>query len=106
MAPSSSNLISPEGIPGLEEVLILAGESITVSQVREWAARVSLINTYGPAECCIVSTVAEPSMKNSEQSNIGQSYCGKTWLVDPKNYNELSPVNALSELVLGGPELA
>ena len=39
---------------------------------------------------------------NADPSNIGRGVGGRTWIVDPQNYNKLMPVGSIGELVIEG----
>jgi non-ribosomal peptide synthetase component F len=39
---------------------------------------------------------------NADTSNIGRGVGGRTWIVDPRNYNKLVPVGGIGELVIEG----
>lgn len=108
MTPSSSTLLSPETCPGLA-VLILGGEAMTAAHVKKWSNKVCLINTYGPAECSVVTTVAEPAITNTyrfDVTNIGRPCCGRILVVDPRNIARRLPVGAPGELLVQGIALA
>ncbi|KAL4912952.1 hypothetical protein BDW62DRAFT_206024 [Aspergillus aurantiobrunneus] len=51
MTPTIAHILKPSEVPTLK-VLILGGESAVQEVVDLWADHVTLVNTYGPAECC------------------------------------------------------
>ena len=105
LTPLVANLLSPADVPSLK-VLILGGESISIALIRKWTGHVKLINTYGPTECAIVSTVAVEATRNSDPANIGFPTLGRAWVVNPWNHHQLSPPGAVDELLMEGPFLA
>jgi non-ribosomal peptide synthetase component F len=76
---------------------MLGGEPFTEADVAEWFAHKEIINTYGPAECSIRSTIA-PTIQG-----IGVGYGMNTWIVNLDGSNRLSPMGAIGELWLEGP---
>lgn len=102
LTPSLANILTPQDIPSLK-VMILAGEAMTATNVRKWAPHLTLINTYGPAECCIVSTTAAPAKGGLDHENIGRATCGHSWIVDPEDPDKLLPIGAIGELLMEGP---
>lgn len=104
LTPSVANLFSPDDVPSLE-TLVLGGECMTTANVQTWAERKTLINTYGPSECFIVSTVTPRITSDSDPANIGHGVGVKTWVVDRQNHNQLLPIGAVGELLLDGHSL-
>lgn len=100
--PSAIAAITPEDVPGLTTV-ILGGEAMTADNVAKWAPRVTLINTYGPSECSIVSTVAPPATVDTDPSNIGHGVGCITWIVDENDHERLVPIGEVGELLIEGP---
>jgi amino acid adenylation domain-containing protein len=108
LTPSVANLITPSMVP-LLKVLILGGEAMTESHIERWASSdCKLINTYGPAECSIVGTVAEPAQGGCSANDIviGKAPCGHAWVVDPLDHRKLAPIGAIGELLIEGPLVA
>ncbi|RAL07616.1 amino acid adenylation [Aspergillus homomorphus CBS 101889] len=106
LTPSVARTLSPAELPPLE-VFLLVGEAVSTADIDKWAGQVPLKVGYGPAECAVASTMRDlsPSTR-SEPSNVGRSLNGRTWVVDPDNYNCLLPVGAIGELLLSGPMVA
>jgi amino acid adenylation domain-containing protein/non-ribosomal peptide synthase protein (TIGR01720 family) len=75
------------------------------SQLRQWADRVCLVNSYGPAECSVTSVVGELSLQ-SHPASIGYGVGGLTWIVHPENPHRLLPVGVPGEMLVEGPILA
>ncbi|GFF24079.1 leptomycin B resistance protein pmd1 [Aspergillus udagawae] len=103
ITPSLANLLEPTGFPTLK-TLIFGGEALKEEVTRKWEAidGISLHQGYGPAETgpCVAGRLAErPEILGYALDN---SICV---LVDPSNPNQLVPLGAVGELVVGGPSL-
>ncbi|OJJ95659.1 hypothetical protein ASPACDRAFT_64146 [Aspergillus aculeatus ATCC 16872] len=108
LTPSVAKLLQPKDVPSLE-TLILGGEQVTADLILQWAEVVTLINSYGPAECSVTSVVSPPyelEAKDHHASNIGFGVGALTWVVDSQDPNQLVPIGAVGELLLEGPVLA
>ena len=105
LTPSSLTLFTPEKFLKLE-VFILGGEVMTGAHIQRWAHKTTLINTYGPSECSIVTTVAKPATMNTDSWNIGKACCGRIWIVDLNDAHRLLPMGALGELLIEGQTLS
>lgn len=104
ITPSVANLLDPEKIPGLA-VLILGGEAPTEALLERWRGHpVHVVNSYGPSECSIVSTLTSASYE--EPYNMGRVTCGRAWVTHPENPHIRMPLGAVGELLLEGPMLA
>ncbi|GFF58761.1 nonribosomal peptide synthase, putative [Aspergillus udagawae] len=88
------------------EVLSLIGEKVKAVDVSMWADRVRFLNTYGPAECSVVSTIQDKITHQTNPSNIGFATGGTCWVVDPENHGLLAPIGAPGELVIEGALVA
>lgn len=87
--------------------MILGGEALSSSLDEKWAnTDVKLINTYGPTETAIVTSVKNPIVDNGEINDIGILPCGRAWVVHPQNHHLLLPRGAVGELLVEGPNLA
>lgn len=108
LTPSVAKLLQPEEVPSLK-VLLLGGEQVTADLVTHWGEAVTLINSYGPAECSVTSVVAAPYQPNSSishASNIGFGVGALTWVVSSHNHDQLVPIGGVGELLIEGPILA
>ncbi|KAH8701118.1 putative nonribosomal peptide synthase [Talaromyces proteolyticus] len=105
LTPSVANLIDPSTVPCLK-VLACGGEAMSPETISKWTGNVELVNAYGPTEASVVALV-NPNVSNDTPSNIG---CGTqptlTWIVNPENHEQLTPLGAVGELALEGPTLA
>ncbi|KAJ5301395.1 nonribosomal peptide synthase [Penicillium antarcticum] len=102
LTPSVARNLSPLELPALR-TLILAGESSLPSDLQMWFPHVKLHVSYGPAECSIAATNRRVRSLDVEATNIGQAPVASCWIVNPENHNQLQPLGAVGELVIGGP---
>ncbi|GLA09580.1 nonribosomal peptide synthase [Aspergillus niger] len=102
LTPSIIKTLEPHTVPGLE-VLALIGEPITKSDIEIWGPHVQLINSYGPAECAVVSTVQTHLESASDVGNIGWAVGCICWIVDRENHERLVPIGVVGELLIEGP---
>ncbi|KAL2832125.1 hypothetical protein BDW59DRAFT_157587 [Aspergillus cavernicola] len=103
--PSVTSTLNPSSVPTLTTI-INGGEKLTESQITRWVGR-RFFNAYGPSEATIIATASlkmdQTKVRFDDDSNsIGTAVCGRTWIVDPHNYDRLLPVGAVGELVLEG----
>ncbi|KAI0484876.1 hypothetical protein GGR56DRAFT_680719 [Xylariaceae sp. FL0804] len=107
LTPTVAALLDPSQLASCAlETLVLGGEHATPSNYATWAPRVCLINTYGPAECVILTNANVRVRVGSNPANIGRTIGPDLWVVHPRDHNMLQPVGAPGELVIGGPTLA
>ncbi|KAJ4315639.1 hypothetical protein N0V94_005836 [Neodidymelliopsis sp. IMI 364377] len=104
LTPSVANLITPDEVPSLR-ILLLSGERMHESQLRQWADRVCLVNSYGPAECSTTCVVSRLTSK-SHPANIGYGRGGIAWVVKSDDPHQLAPVGVAGEMLIEGPILA
>ncbi|KAL4787135.1 hypothetical protein BJX76DRAFT_354543 [Aspergillus varians] len=102
LTPSLLRALTPGEIGPIRTIMLL-GEAVRPSDVTQWAHRVHLMNTYGPAECTVVYTMQSAAGPPSTAPNIGHPIAGATWVTDPKNPNLPVPIGAVGELLLQGP---
>lgn len=105
LTPSVSESLNPRDLPSLKTI-VFAGEKLSQKTAVKWTESLdSVYNWYGPAE----ASVATSCLVRNEAwvpGMIGRSRGGLTWLVDPKDRNQLAPVGAISELCIEGPIVA
>ncbi|KAE8382027.1 hypothetical protein BDV26DRAFT_49940 [Aspergillus bertholletiae] len=104
MTPTVAALLDPKEVPHLK-TLVLGGEAVSQSLVDRWASEVNMIDSYGPAECTIWASHANPSATVSP-ANIGSGTACRYWVVETSDYNRLSPVGCVGELLIEGPNVA
>lgn len=102
LTPSVAQLLLPEDVPDVQTV-ILSGEAVPIHAIKPWWDKVRVINVYGPSECTATSTLNTNSSCLEEATRIGIGIGQVTWIVDPVNYNLLTPTGCVGELLLEGP---
>ncbi|KAI9731551.1 MAG: NRPS [Cirrosporium novae-zelandiae] len=102
--PTMVRLLRPEEVPHLE-TLVVGGEAISKDIVNTWMGR-KLINGYGPTECCVFCVMFSFGETSRDPKVIGTAVGGTCWITNPENPDELLPVGATGELLIGGPTLA
>ncbi|KAK6068790.1 NRPS protein [Seiridium cupressi] len=105
LTTSLASHLRPEEVPELK-TLIIAGEAISKDIIEAWADHVSLINTYGPAECTVYCTGKANIERCDHPSNIGRGVGAIIWLTDPEEPNRLAPIGAVGEILIEGPRVA
>lgn len=106
LTPTMARLIRPEEVPDLK-VLVLGGEAMGKDNISTWLPHVQLLNGYGPAECCVCSSVALISTTQMESTNIGFPHGGdRIWITNPGQPDQLLPTGAVGEMLIEGPILA
>ncbi|KAK5624976.1 hypothetical protein RRF57_000692 [Xylaria bambusicola] len=98
--PSYTTLLEPNSIPTMR-TMCMGGEAVTHDNVHTWAAKVNLVNLYGPAEatvcvCCLIP----PS--GWRPGTIGRVVGGVGWVVMPSDRSRLAPIGTPGELVIEG----
>ena len=107
LTPSVANIIeSPSAVPTLE-TLVVGGEAMTPETITKWADHLELMNGYGPTEATVISVVNPNVSRQRDPTNIGWILrSGRSWIVDPMDHQNLSPVGSIGELCIEGPLLA
>jgi amino acid adenylation domain-containing protein len=104
MTPSAITSVNPLELSGLQ-TLGLVGEPVSDDLLNKWAPSVDLLSGYGLSE--IVGAGCISSLKvDMHPRNIGHSPTAHIWLADPTNINRLTPVGAIGEMLIEGPNLA
>ncbi|KAJ5742341.1 acetyl-CoA synthetase-like protein [Penicillium manginii] len=102
LTPSLIKILEPEAVPNLQ-TLALIGEQMSKADVEVWASRVQLINSYGPAECSVVSTILSSMKPGTDPQNIGYATDCVAWVADMQSHERLVPIGAVGELLIEGP---
>ncbi|KAH8658518.1 hypothetical protein BX600DRAFT_384590, partial [Xylariales sp. PMI_506] len=100
-----ASYLQPEDVPNLK-VLIVAGEAMTKTVIERWAGLVTLINMYGPAECTIYCIGKFGIKREDNCANIGRGVGAAVWITNEQDYNSLTPIGAVGEILIQGPLLA
>lgn len=77
---------------------------MSIREVSAWGNEVH-INCYGPAECYVCFTLQPNITAMSDLRDVGYPIGGDSWVVNPADYNQLVPIDAVGELVLGAPSV-
>ena len=105
LTPATARSLDPSKLPTLRNVYI-GGEEVLKADVAPWlsCAKNTFI-VYGPTECSAISLYWRvPSLDTfPSRLSIGNGQGVSTWIVDPQNCKELSPIGAVGELYLEGP---
>ncbi|RDL36341.1 Uncharacterized protein BP5553_05693 [Venustampulla echinocandica] len=102
--PTVASLIRPTDVPMLK-TLLLGGETVSPAVVEQWLGYTKIINTYGPAECCIDISCSAPMKQPRDSYTIGFSLGVCFWVTSPSDYNRLVPIGIPGELLVEGPHL-
>ncbi|KAJ3580402.1 hypothetical protein NPX13_g168 [Xylaria arbuscula] len=92
--------LSPEDVPCLK-TLCIGGEPIRSVQIKAWASKLELRQTYGSSELSGVVGHALLS-ESSVPTEVGRAQSGRIWLVDPNNFDRLAPLGVTGEIVFEG----
>jgi non-ribosomal peptide synthase protein (TIGR01720 family) len=87
-------------------LLKLGGEALTRDNVAVWAGKVKLSNSYGVAECAIRSVFRQDITPETDFTNCGSAVGCCVWIANPQNYEELTPIGGVGELLIEGPTVA
>ncbi|CAG8908849.1 unnamed protein product [Penicillium egyptiacum] len=102
LTPSVSRAIIPNDVGSLRTIM-LTGEALRSSDIKQWVPHAHIVSGYGPAECTVTFTVQSAIDSTSQGGNIGFPIAGACWVTDPRNPNRVAPIGAVGELLLQGP---
>ncbi|KAI9038017.1 uncharacterized protein KD926_011355 [Aspergillus affinis] len=105
ITPTLLRILDAKQVPSLRTV-VLAGEPIAQADVDVWAEQATLMNAFGPAECCIYCVIQPHIDSHSDPRNIGYGAACLPWVVDPNDHDRLAPVGTVGELLIEGPLVA
>ncbi|GLA28321.1 nonribosomal peptide synthase [Aspergillus niger] len=100
--PTTAETLDPEQMPGLKH-LALGGEAISQGLCDRWASRVTLLNSYGPSECSIWTSVSHLQPGTLSPNNIGRGLGCRTWITEANDHNRLVAIGCVGELCVEGP---
>ncbi|OGM40736.1 hypothetical protein ABOM_011048 [Aspergillus bombycis] len=100
--PSFLRSLRPEDMPTLQTIVV-GGEALSRAVIDIWGNHVRLLNIYGPAECCVLTTIQPHITLDSDPLNIGFGTGAVCWVADSNDHNRLVPIGAVGELLVGGP---
>jgi amino acid adenylation domain-containing protein len=104
LTPTVMRLLDPADLP-LIKTAVVGGEPLDPKLVERWAGQATVINSYGPSECSIISTcysVSDPA----EASIVGFPTATRLWVAETSNPNRLCPIGVPGELLIDGPLLS
>jgi len=103
LTPTVASLLDLGDLPALDTI-VLTGEAVQPAVIQPWLkeGRVKIFNGYGPSECSHVSTINGPITRAEDASNIGFPAANCLWIADPLDFNRLSPIGAVGELLIEG----
>ncbi|KAF5646389.1 peramine synthetase [Fusarium sp. NRRL 52700] len=104
LTPSVSRILSPEQVPGLEQI-IFGGEALRIEDVIPWWEKVRIVSLYGPCECTPNSTINSTPASPAEATSMGKGIGLNTWIVQADDHDSLVPLGSVGELLLEGPLL-
>lgn len=84
---------------------LLGGETVSPAVVEQWLGHARIINTYGPAECCVDVACSAPMEQSSDAYTIGLPLGVCFWITSVSDYNHLVPIGVPGELLVEGPHL-
>ncbi|KAH6708906.1 hypothetical protein BKA61DRAFT_696822 [Leptodontidium sp. MPI-SDFR-AT-0119] len=103
IVPSIARLLDSRQYPTLKTV-ILGGESARPADMKDWAQRVDVFNSYGPAECTV--SVSLGLLNGEERVHVGRGTGATMWIVDDTMSNNcLASIGSIGELWLEGPQV-
>jgi amino acid adenylation domain-containing protein len=110
LTPTVAKLLVPEDVPSLR-TMILTGEPVDKGDVVRWQGHADIYNAYGPAECSVLSAIAnysdarpEISLDDSQHKGlIGTSVGCLCWVTEPEDSDRLAAIGAVGELLIEGP---
>ncbi|KAF2964673.1 hypothetical protein GQX73_g8896 [Xylaria multiplex] len=103
LTPSFIGTIQPDSVPGLQ-TLVSAGEPMSASVRDAWASRVQLLNGYGQSESSSICSVTK--VNSLGPANIARAVGARFWVVDPDDFDRLSPIGCIGELIVESPGIA
>ena len=101
VVPTVANVLFPKDVPTLTTI-VLAGEPITKETVARWADHVDLTDAYGPSETAVYCSGNVKVTAEANPAHIGRSIGATMWIVSPNNYQRLSAIGCVGEIVISG----
>ena len=107
LTPSIADLISPEDVITLNTITI-GGEMMKKSLIETWAPRVRMVNSYGPTEASISTTLTDTLDPNADPSIVGRNVTAWHWIVRRELDGEIyaAPTGCIGEIAIAGHVLA
>ncbi|KAK2592652.1 hypothetical protein QQS21_009651 [Conoideocrella luteorostrata] len=88
--------------------LILMQDPMSLCEIDDGGFNCEVLKAYGNPETSVLCTMSrDATTQNSVfRASIGASFAASVWVVNPTDGDELLPVGAVGELVIGGPTIA
>ncbi|NEO97699.1 MAG: amino acid adenylation domain-containing protein [Symploca sp. SIO2E9] len=103
LPPSALAAMAFEKLPDLE-VMVVAGEAISVELAQQWSDGINFFNAYGPTESTVCATIA-PYVRGSGKLPIGRPIANtQIYLLD--EHLQAVPIGVPGELYIGSVGLA
>lgn len=102
LAPSMLRSLDPMQLPSIKTLLV-GGEAVSGREIEKWSSCLELIQMYGPSECAVYCSATAPLTRNCDPRDIGRIMGARSWIVNPRNSEVLSPLGAVGELLIEGP---
>ncbi|PPJ60555.1 hypothetical protein CBER1_10837 [Cercospora berteroae] len=102
VTPATARMIEPSSVPSLRNAIIV-GDRMHSEELTPWAASTNLTYAYGPSEATCWATSWKVPCSVPRSIMIGKGNGQVTWIVDPDNFDRLSPIGTVGELCLEGP---
>lgn len=102
---SMLSTIDPDSVSTLQ-TLILGAETTPRHIFEAWSGKAHIIQSFGLTESLGPILSNNTIVQSTDNRNVGFSLRGNCWLADPLDHQKLSPIGAVSELILEGPSLA
>lgn len=103
LTPSITRLFEASDVPALQHISF-SGEEVLDNDFHRWKDLRSVLNTYGPAECTVKTTIHDMTASDSVSAKtIGYGVGANTWLVDTDTGTSLVPIGCTGEIWLEGP---
>ncbi|KAL4972975.1 hypothetical protein BDW66DRAFT_154247 [Aspergillus desertorum] len=104
MTPSVTRSLNPLNLTSLKG-LVLAGEPVTQSDLKQWREHVRLYSLYGQSETGS-SLLIEDLSGSPDNYGLGTITTGACWIVSPEDHTRLAPIGGEGELMIESIALA
>ena len=105
LPPALLGVLDLAGLPDCVETIVIGGEPCPPEVVRRWAARVRLVNVYGPTEATVCTSLCVCDPVAWIEPLLGRPIAGACYHVLDESLRPVPP-GTPGELCLTGPGLA
>ncbi|EHK98517.1 putative HC-toxin synthetase [Glarea lozoyensis 74030] len=103
LTPTVAIQLPPSLVPSMK-LLCVGGEAMSADHLKKWSPHAKVINQYGMGEVATFCAYDDhPSPLSA--SSIGKPGCNTIWLVSLSSPERLTPVGAVGEVLIEGPNL-